>query len=110
MPIYGGTYTNFSDRRLKKDIRPVTGGLAAIMRLRPVDFTWRSDGMLDSGFVAQDVKPVIPRAVRVLPGKQHYLGVSYNAVTATLVKAVQEQQAEIADLKHEVALLRKEAR
>jgi len=104
-------WTNTSDARLKRDVRTLddSQGLAAIMKLRPVTFKWRTDnsGQTDMGFIAQEVEPVLPALVGSSPDtsittdagtKQtvtHVKSLSYAGFVVPLVMAVQEQQAEI---------------
>ena len=105
--LNGGSYTNLSDRRFKRDITPYTHGLDTIMALRPVHFVWRADSKKSMGFIAQDVQKVLPEIVTStkLKGKAT-LGVNYSAIIAPLVAAVQEQQREIVELRAEVKALR----
>ena len=106
-PLLGGTYTNASDRRLKRDITPYTHGLDTIMGLKPVHFVLRSDNKKSMGFIAQDVQKVLPEIVTSgkLKGKV-ILGVNYSAIIAPLTAAVQEQQREIVELRAEIKALK----
>jgi hypothetical protein len=62
----GGTLTNTnpSDIRLKNTIIPLTNNLDIINQLRPVSFLWNDQqkhgSKLQIGFIAQEVKKVIP--------------------------------------------------
>jgi len=104
------------DARLKTNIQTLSDdkGLAAIMKLNPVTFNWidtESPQSVQTGFVAQEVKEVIPEAVSsqgettitLADGSKKTvsdtLGVSPTALIPHIVKAVQEQQAEIEELK-----------
>lgn len=83
----------------KTDITPVAHGLDYIMQMRPVTFTWKDPAAThDLGMIADEVAAIDP-----LLGAYHENGELYNfrdrAVLATLVKAVQEQQAQINQLK-----------
>ena len=78
-----------SDSTLKTNIQPTTYGLAALMQLRPVNFTWKENGTNDVGFIAQEVKLVIPELVH---GKQGSYAISYGQLSAVITQAVQEQQ------------------
>jgi hypothetical protein len=49
------------------------------------------------GFIAQEVKEFIPQA---FVESKDFIGLDYQAITATLVKAVQELKAEIDQLKN----------
>ena len=100
----GGTQAWFSssDIRLKENIvtLPAERGLGAIMKLRPVTYHWK-DKTLDQrqmvGFIAQEVEPIYPEAVGMGPNGMKSL--AYADLVVPLVKAVQQQQAEIEALK-----------
>ena len=53
---------------------------------------------------AQEVKDFIPQAYsESINGDDTFIGLNYNAIVAALVKAIQEQQAQIEELKQIVA-------
>ena len=89
-----------SSIRYKDNISALDLGLATIAQLRPVTFDWTSNGEHDLGFVAEEVDQVTPLlTTRNAAGQIE--GVKYDRVSAVLVKAVQEQQQQIDDLKHQ---------
>ncbi len=96
----GGTISCSSDVNLKKNIEELPYGLSEIMRLRPVEFNWKADaeGLAKSlGFIAQDVEHVVPKLVTTDPAsgtKQ----LNTIGLVPIVVKALQEQQAQIAGL------------
>ena len=99
-----GTLDNTSDRRLKDSIRPTVYGLREILQLRPVDFVWKDrpeDGSR-IGLIAQDVDGVIPNIVSRPTDSSDAYGLSYTELIPILIRAVQEQQAEIAALRAEL--------
>ncbi|MDD5594500.1 MAG: tail fiber domain-containing protein [Candidatus Margulisbacteria bacterium] len=98
-----GAWNNASDRAQKKNIKDIKYGLADLMKLRPVSFNWKQNGKEDIGFIAQDVRKVIPEVVK---GEEGKLTLSYGQLTALLAKAVQEQQKQINELKGEIAKLK----
>ena len=97
-----GSVCGTSLRKYKKNIHPLSHGLADIMQMKPVRFDWKSTGETEIGMIADDVAKIDP-----LAGAYNKDGQLYNfkdrAVLATLVKAVQEQQSEIESLKKELA-------
>ena len=77
-----------SDIKLKKDITSLTSGLDEILKLNPVNFKWKKGGQRNNiGLIAQEVEKVIPDAVSKHNDTKH---ISYNMLTSTLIKAVQE--------------------
>jgi hypothetical protein len=95
-----GTISCSSDARLKKNIEDINYGLNEIMALRPVAFNWntQADGSAKSlGFIAQEVETVLPKLVMTDPSNG-YKELNTIGMVPVLAKAIQEQQAEIADL------------
>lgn len=99
-----------SDARLKEGISALQGGLAKILALAPVSFTWKEDistanaGRGDIGFIAQDVEAILPEVVTT--DAHGMKSVDYVRVVPVLVKAIQEQQEEIDMLKADIAALK----
>ena len=56
-------YNTSSDRRLKEAVVPLTEALATVQALRPVAWRWKGDGTPGQGFLAEDVRAVVPEAV-----------------------------------------------
>lgn len=109
-----GTSTSYgtsSDRRLKKDVTPMTDGLSKIMQLNPVDYVWISNNTTGQGFIADELQAVIPEAVTGQPnatnpdGSPRYQTIDTSFIVATLTNAIQEQQALIESLTARVAVL-----
>jgi len=93
-----------SDERLKKNIREATYGLDTIAALHPVLFDWK-DGPADvKGFIAQEVKLVLPESVSVIDGtSQNSFSDLHMLETQTmipvLVKALQELKQQLDEVK-----------
>jgi hypothetical protein len=99
-----GAWTNASDARLKKNIVDIKYGLADVLRLQPRSYQMNDVAGDFVGFVAQELQTVIPEVVTGDPEKQ--LGVDYGSLVAVAFKAIQEQQALIAQLQADVAALK----
>ncbi|MBK7212375.1 MAG: tail fiber domain-containing protein [Bacteroidales bacterium] len=118
-----------SDERDKQNIQSVGYGIDAVMKLKPVSFEWKNDANRigtgrNLGFVAQELEKVIPDAVvhsvasaeeirnAAEAGKgeieKDSYGVKYAEIIPVLVKAIQDQQAQIEKLQSEINSLRKE--
>jgi hypothetical protein len=76
--------------------------LAEILQLRPHQFIPTGETVPRLGLTAQDVDKVIPESVFGQTGRK---SVSNGALVAVLIRAVQEQQAEIATLREQVHAL-----
>jgi hypothetical protein len=108
-------FTNPSDFRLKKNINSLTSGLDFIMKLKPVEYQMKQgDDKINFGFIAQDVEKIIGTNNSILTiggDADRTLGLRYTDFIAPLVKALQEQQKQIEDLKvqnKEIASLKAE--
>lgn len=98
-----GAWTNASDVRLKKNIVDIKYGLADVLRMQPRSYQMNSVNGDFVGFIAQELKEVIPEVVSGDPEKQ--LGVDYGSLVAVAFKAIQEQQALIVSLTARIAAL-----
>jgi hypothetical protein len=99
--------TAYSDFRVKKDITPITTALNKTLLLKGVSYK-RTDveqNKTKIGFIAQDVKEVLPEVVTYDEGADRY-GVSYGNITALLVEAIKEQQTQIESQKIEIEELK----
>jgi hypothetical protein len=105
-------YNTSSDYRLKENIQPMVGALQKVARLKPVTYTWKSDGVLGEGFIAHELQAVVPDAVTGekdavnKDGSIKPQGIDTSFLVATLTAAIQEQQAIIEQLKADVAALK----
>ena len=82
-----------SDSRLKTNVVPFDSadGLAAVLQLNPVTYNWKTESGTTSphtGFIAQDVQPILPDLVS--QGPDGYYTLNYAGLTPYLVKAIQE--------------------
>jgi hypothetical protein len=93
-----GTLTENSDIRLKEDIEPLEGALDGLIGLTPIRYRFREGtghpAERQIGLSAQEVEQAFPELVS--RDSKGYLSVAYTNLTAVLVRAVQEQQAELA--------------
>ena len=101
-----GAFGSFSDVRLKENIENLPSQLDSIMALRPVSFDYKEEeyGQKDQiGFVAQEVEEVYPDLVGENEGYKITSGI--NKMEARLIKAIQEQQEQIEQLKTQIETL-----
>lgn len=111
----GGSWAVFSDERLKIVKGNFSSGLKAVMALQPLRYEYKPNNALDIrspgehvGFVAQEVKKVIPEAV--VASENGYLTVNNDPILWTMLNAIKEQQQQIVELKREVRQLRAASR
>ncbi|HMS98997.1 MAG TPA: tail fiber domain-containing protein [Saprospiraceae bacterium] len=107
-----------SDKRLKKDIQPLSLALNKVMQMNPVSYHWiKDDGNTHLGFLAQELEQVLPEVVRkpeasrsytdgrTPPSGEDMYAVNYSEIIPVLVKAIQEQQNQIRDLEQKIKVL-----
>ena len=104
-------WSNLSDIRQKEDISDVRHGLEFIRQLRPVEYRMiEGNGRKDFGFIAQDIEALLGTDYNLLGvggDAERRLSLRYTDFIAPMVKAMQEQQATIDQLKAELAEIRK---
>lgn len=125
-------HVTVSDRRAKEQIEELNYGLAEVMQLKPVSYKWKRTHMGKTripenlkvtklGFIAQELLEVVPEVVKTHDWKvtneetgiHQYLeadryGVMYSDLVPLTVKAIQEQQVQIEELKLAVEELKKQ--
>jgi hypothetical protein len=103
--LASGTVTGASDRRLKKDIRPISDALKKLDSIVGVRYFWidpeqHNDGE-QIGVIAQDVEKVFPQAV--LTGSDGYKSVSYMGLVGPVIQAIKELHTKFKTLVAHVA-------
>ena len=104
-----GNITAFaSDIRLKTAIQPIENAVAKVLKLSGFTYElnelaeslgYEKNGERFSGVSAQDVKEVLPEAVKPAPANADYMTVQYEKLVPLLIEAIKELKAEIEELK-----------
>ncbi|WP_157781134.1 tail fiber domain-containing protein [Hymenobacter sedentarius] len=86
-----------SDARLKTNIMGLGYGMSTVMAMRPVRYAWKKTPSQTNkiGFIAQELQKVVPEVVSVGTDANQTMGVNYAELVPVLVKALQEQQAQL---------------
>ena len=100
-------FNTSSDARLK-NVLGEAKGLEIINALNPVNFEWKSDGRTQDGLIAQEVEKVFPEAVSEPELDGEWYSVDYSKLVTPMIKAIQEQQAQIEALQSEINTLKGE--
>ena len=99
-----GTLTQNSDRRLKKNIRPLETALPNLLQISGYTFNWKAANRSTDtqiGLIAQEVQAVYPELVA--ESNDGTLSVNYVGLVPVLIEALKTQQAEIEKLSAEVS-------
>ena len=100
--VFQGVFVQSSDKKLKKHITFTKKGVDDIMSIKVKDFRWKEqlkDTPKNTGFIAQDLLETHPEMIRNIDGT---LNVEYDKMIPLLVKAIQDQQHQIDDLKKQL--------
>ncbi len=105
--IHGGTgqWMHLSDRRLKKDIKPLAPVIDKVMQLGVYSYSLKIDSSQKKnvGIIAQEAEPLFPEMVYEQEGQY---GVAYGQLAVVGVKAIQEQQKLIDLLKQKISAIK----
>ena len=102
-------FNTSSDYRLKENIQPMENGLERLNKLKPSKFIWKETGESSEGFIAHEVQEAgWLEGVSGNKDDEQMQMVDYGKITPLLVKAIQEQQAQIEALQAEINTLKGE--
>jgi hypothetical protein len=104
-------YASSSDARLKTNVQPLQKGLSSVLAMNPCTYDMRrgeATTISSAGLIAQEVYETYPYAVGVGGEDENTnpWSVDYGKLTPLLIKAIQEQQIMIEQLKADVAALK----
>jgi hypothetical protein len=103
-----GNVSATSDARVKDNVTSITGALEKIGKLNGVYYTRNDRGNTkELGLIAQEVKEVLPELVLYNQSEDLH-SLDYSKITAVLINAVKEQQAQIAALNKKIDDMRNE--
>ncbi len=115
--VGGGSWTVFSDSRLKQDVQPFNDGLDKLLQINPVMFRYNGKAGITSqesyvGVVAQQIQKVLPYTVSEVQMNMNPLDNSSsektlifdpNAITYILINSIKEQNKKITDLETQLS-------
>mgnify|MGYP003632982385 CR=1 FL=1 len=100
----GDVVANYSsDKRLKENIKPISGALDKLLQISGVTFDWiekeeiHSHKGHDVGVIAQEVEEVLPEVV--VTRDNGYKAVNYEKIVPLLIESIKDLKAEIDELK-----------
>jgi Chaperone of endosialidase len=95
-PAIADGWNTYSSARWKTNIQPLTGALGKVEQLRGVSYDLKGSGKHEIGVIAEEVAKVVPEVVAYEKNGKDVAGVDYSRLTALLIEAVKQQQAQIA--------------
>lgn len=102
--VNGTSFVNVSDRRLKKNIVPISDALEKILGLRGVEFDWKKDGTHELGLIAQEVESVVPDLV--VTHNTGLKAVKYANIVSLLIESTKDMNEKITSLENENKMLK----
>ena len=98
---FNNDVTAFSDKRLKKDIKPITNALTKVMPMQGVYYKRNDveDAREQIGVLAQDMEAILPEVVLTADDEMQTKSVDYGKITSVLIEAIKELKKEINELK-----------
>ena len=90
-------WSTYSSRRWKTNIETLHGALGKVEQLRGVSYDLQSNGKHEIGVIAEEVGEVLPEIVTWEKNGTDAQSVDYTRLTALLIEAVKEEQAQIGE-------------
>ena len=99
-------FSSNSDENLKENIKPLNNVIDKIKNYRCVEYNFKDDKNKNKkiGFIAQDWQKDFSQVVN--KNKEDVLSIKYTETIPVLLKAIQEQQDMIQELKKEIEILK----
>ncbi|MGX5858530.1 tail fiber domain-containing protein [Dyadobacter jiangsuensis] len=107
----GGTLSQSSDRRLKRDFSPLASSLGKFALLKGYHYYWKDkdrDQSLQTGLIAQDVEALFPELVKT--DEKGFKSLNYTGLIPHLIESVKELAKQNAKLEADNAALRADSR
>ena len=107
--VSGGGLSSSSDKRLKRGIKDFDYSAELLMALRPREWDWNELSALEghaAGFIAQEVEPLLPYAVK----ERTYKQMVYETFHAVAFSALQDHETRIQDHETRILALERENR
>ena len=104
--MYAESFNQTSDGRFKTDVSQLGSVMDKVMQLEPKSYRFKTDPEADRqiGFIAQEVLQLFPDCVQYEEEIDRYT-LSYTDFSVIAIKAIQEQQKEIQELKRIISKL-----
>ncbi|WP_426292180.1 tail fiber domain-containing protein [Dyadobacter endophyticus] len=107
----GGTLTQFSDRRLKRDFSPLSASLRKLAGLKGYHYYWKDqdkDQSLQTGLIAQEVEVLFPELVKT--DDKGFKSLNYTGLIPHLIESVKQLAHQNAKLEAENAAFKADSK
>jgi hypothetical protein len=107
----GGTLTQSSDRRLKRDFAPLSASLHKLTSLRGYHYYWKDkerDQSLQTGLIAQDVETLFPELVKT--DDKGFKSLNYTGLIPHLIESLRQLTNQNAKLEAENAVFKADSK
>ena len=104
--LFGMLGSVISDGKKKHRVEPTQYGLKELLQMQVVEYSYLNDEATHVGLIAQDLQKLVPEAVQ---DNGYHLSIDYNEVLPVVIRAIQEQQELIDQMKTELEQLKNEA-
>jgi hypothetical protein len=103
---YSGVLTDTSDRRLKRDIQPLTGSdvMDRLTKVNTYSFRMKepANAPVEFGVMAQEVQELFPELVKTKNDEMHSLSVNYMGFIAPLIETSRQLKTQNEELRSEL--------
>jgi hypothetical protein len=89
-------FNSTSDRNLKENIETLSNSIETLEKINPVRFTWKDNGKVSYGVIAQEIEKILPELVK---NDSDHKSVSYIPLIAFLIDVVKKHEIEIRAIK-----------
>jgi len=107
----GGTLTQSSDRRLKRDLFPLSASLQKLTSLQGYHYYWKEkerDQLLQTGLIAQEVEALFPELVKT--DEKGFKSLNYTGLIPHLIESVKQLADRNAKLEAENAAFKADSK
>lgn len=99
-----GLLTNYSDRRLKDEIRVIEGALDKVGMISGCTFNMKGSEKRFAGVIAQEIQAVLPEVVS--EDGNGFLSVSYGNIVALLIEAIKDLKGGMVAMQDQIVALK----
>ena len=99
------TMTDPSSRDYKKDIQPIDLKAERVLKLEPKSYTWKENGKEDFGYIAEEIKEILPELYRENSSTKGYAS---DKLRLYIIEVLKKQEDRIVGLEAEIKTLKAE--